>query len=375
MINIAAYHKFDLKLNYQNKQDTVASIKYERNFNNDYTLNSAILNWAEYFNNYANILPQNLFYFFYPPFSSVYKEKTIVIFSEPGLFTKSVDSLTLVINWQLYINENIFCPKTFKFNWSDIIFNKPIYRTEHNYIFELNGGGKIATYQIKSYTLEYSFLENLLFSDTKFTSSSTINIKNMVYFYENLNLISLLNYKLIYNALLMAEQEAEQEYIEHKIFVLFSIYKNFFKKDYRLNDKYGFEKGDEIIRETARIILEVVRNEAGNDSFVGHIGGDDFVFITDNYQMDNICKKILKLFDKIGPSFYNEADRKAGYIIGKDRQGNETKAGLLSISIGIVSNEGQNITHVAQISEIGAELKKYAKTFDKSNFVRNKRKA
>ncbi|MEW5894474.1 MAG: response regulator [Candidatus Omnitrophota bacterium] len=140
------------------------------------------------------------------------------------------------------------------------------------------------------------------------------------------------------------------------------------------NDTYGFEKGDDVIRETARLILELVREKSGEDSFVGHIGGDDFVFVTDNYVMDDVCRELISRFDEKSLTFYNENDRQKGYIIGKDRQGNEIKTGLLSISIGIVSNENQDINHVAQIAEIGAELKKYAKTFQKSNFVRDKRK-
>jgi hypothetical protein len=73
--------------------------------------------------------------------------------------------------------------------------------------------------------------------------------------------------------------------------------------------------------------------------------------------------------------FYSQEDREAKFIIGKDRLGNETRAGLLSISIGIVSNAHTEISHIAQVSEIGADLKKYAKTFDRSVFVRDKRKA
>ena len=140
------------------------------------------------------------------------------------------------------------------------------------------------------------------------------------------------------------------------------------------NDNYGFEKGDEVIRETARILLEVVREKAGDNAFVGHIGGDDFVFISDNHLMDAICKEFIKRFNKASPLFYSEKDREAGFITGQDRQGNETQTGLISVSIGIVSNENQDIAHVAQIAEIGTELKKYAKTFEKSNFVRDKRK-
>lgn len=140
------------------------------------------------------------------------------------------------------------------------------------------------------------------------------------------------------------------------------------------NDKYGFEKGDVVIRETARLLLEVMRSKINKEVFVGHIGGDDFVFITDDYIMDDVCIEVIRRFDALSPLFYNETDRKLNYIVGEDRQGNTTKAGLISISIGIVSNANQNITHVAQIAEIGAELKKYAKTFNKSNYVRDKRK-
>ena len=140
------------------------------------------------------------------------------------------------------------------------------------------------------------------------------------------------------------------------------------------NDQYGFEKGDEIIRMSARILIKHVQEKGGQEAFLGHIGGDDFVFIAEDSLINSICQGIIEEFDQTAPEFYNDGDRKRGYLIGKDRQGNEIKAGLLSISIGIVGSAAHHITHVAQISEIGAELKKFAKSMDKSNYVRNQRK-
>ncbi len=140
------------------------------------------------------------------------------------------------------------------------------------------------------------------------------------------------------------------------------------------NDKYGFEKGDEVIRTTARVIVEATQKITNDKGFVGHIGGDDFVFICEDKFADLVSQSIIDAFDAAAPGFYNDEDRAAGFILGKDRQGNETKAGLVSISIGIVSNRDSNITHVAQIGEFGAELKKFAKNVSKSNFVRNQRK-
>ncbi len=46
------------------------------------------------------------------------------------------------------------------------------------------------------------------------------------------------------------------------------------------NDRYGYARGNEVIRATANIVTEVVNGHAVGEVFVGHIGGDDFVVIT-----------------------------------------------------------------------------------------------
>jgi len=140
------------------------------------------------------------------------------------------------------------------------------------------------------------------------------------------------------------------------------------------NDKYGFEQGDKIICGLARVLVDITQKLCGPKAFVGHIGGDDFVFICQDSIADVVSQKVIDAFDKLSPTFYNDVDRKAGFILGVDRNNNPIKAALVSVSIGIVSNANQQITHVAQIGEIGAELKKYAKSAGKSNFKRDQRK-
>jgi len=140
------------------------------------------------------------------------------------------------------------------------------------------------------------------------------------------------------------------------------------------NDAYGFEHGDDVIRETARIIMRATQECGNPQDFIGHIGGDDFVIVTTPDKTDAICQRIIEDFDKTAPNFYNETDRKNGYIISKDRQGKEQRFNFLTVSIGVVSNENKKIEHVAQIGEIGAELKAYAKNVEKSNYVKDKRK-
>ncbi len=139
------------------------------------------------------------------------------------------------------------------------------------------------------------------------------------------------------------------------------------------NDTYGFEHGDDVIKETARILIRVTQDIGNPEDFIGHIGGDDFVIVTTVDKADALCKKIINEFEKASPSFYNETDRKKGYIVAHDRKGKQVKVPLLSISIGVVTNESRKIDHVAQIGEIGAELKAYAKQFERSNYVKDKR--
>ena len=139
------------------------------------------------------------------------------------------------------------------------------------------------------------------------------------------------------------------------------------------NDKYGFEHGDEVIKECARILIRTVAELGNVDDFIGHIGGDDFVIITSIDKSDAICEKIIADFEKISPTFYNETDRKTGFIVAKDRQGIERKIPLLSMSIGVVSNEKRKISHVAEIGEVGAELKRQAKSVERSNYIKDQR--
>jgi len=140
------------------------------------------------------------------------------------------------------------------------------------------------------------------------------------------------------------------------------------------NDTYGFERGDNVIRETARIIIRSTQSAGNSDDFIGHIGGDDFVIVTTVDKSEEVSKKVIDEFEKTSPLFYTEEDRARKYIIAHDRQGHIQNVPLLSISIGIVSNEWRKIEHVAQIGEIGAELKSYAKSLERSNYVKDKRK-
>jgi GGDEF domain-containing protein/CHASE3 domain sensor protein len=141
------------------------------------------------------------------------------------------------------------------------------------------------------------------------------------------------------------------------------------------NDRYGYARGSELLKETARLIEDSVKTRGAADDFIGHIGGDDFVVITVPDRMRVIGEDIIARFDRRIPDFYEERDRKNGYIMGRSRQGIEMKFPIMTISIAIVTNERRALTTPLQTSEIAAELKDYAKSIPKSVFVIDKRRS
>lgn len=139
------------------------------------------------------------------------------------------------------------------------------------------------------------------------------------------------------------------------------------------NDRYGFSRGDEVIKMTGRIILGVVKSKQPQNSFVGHIGGDDFVFIIDPALMEEAAADIIKAFDSLIPGMYDPADLKQGYIKSFDRRGKVSKFPVMSISIGMIETRNRAFTHYGEITEIAVEMKKHTKQCQGSSFRSDRR--
>lgn len=141
------------------------------------------------------------------------------------------------------------------------------------------------------------------------------------------------------------------------------------------NDRYSYYDGDRVIYILSRILHDVVKGMLGPEGFVGHIGGDDFIFVVPFAAVNAVCTEILAVFDALVPLQYTEADRRAGYFFGKDRRGQLHRVPLMTLSIGIVTNHNRSFTHPAQVSELATEMKSYAKSLPGSVFVVDRRHA
>jgi len=139
------------------------------------------------------------------------------------------------------------------------------------------------------------------------------------------------------------------------------------------NDYYGYYYGDRMIYLTSRIIRDAVFDIC-HEGFVGHIGGDDFVFIIPPDRLEAVCRNIIKVFDALIPYRYADEDRERGTIQTKNRRGEMEVFPLMAISIAVLINRRNTFTHAGQMSHMLADLKKYAKSRSGSNFVVERRK-
>jgi GGDEF domain-containing protein len=140
------------------------------------------------------------------------------------------------------------------------------------------------------------------------------------------------------------------------------------------NDVYGYVKGDRIIMQTAYILYTIIRKFGNKDDFIGHIGGDDFVFITSLDKSVALCQNFICMFDNIVPFHYTAADRGRGFIVARDRNKKIRKVSLVSVSVALINkNNPKEFKSIIEINEKVTEIKHYLKEISGSKFMADRR--
>ncbi|MCW5806515.1 MAG: response regulator [Deltaproteobacteria bacterium] len=135
------------------------------------------------------------------------------------------------------------------------------------------------------------------------------------------------------------------------------------------NDYYGYAKANAVIRQTGDVIRNVVTRHGGPGDFIGHIAGDDFVFVTSANRVDEVCRSICERFDHLIRLYYDATDREAGFIECKDRFGVLRRFPVMSVSIAAISVARAKT--YAGLAELAAVGKRAAKAIPGSTYVRD----
>lgn len=124
------------------------------------------------------------------------------------------------------------------------------------------------------------------------------------------------------------------------------------------NDRYGYWRGDEVIRKVAEVLKTQV--SAVRD-FVGHVGGDDFIVLFQSEDWARRCREIMRVFASQALAFYDEAERSAGGLQARDRHGIERMFPFIGLSIGAVCVAGDRLARAAHRVEDVANAAAIAK--------------
>jgi diguanylate cyclase (GGDEF)-like protein len=170
------------------------------------------------------------------------------------------------------------------------------------------------------------------------------------------------------NTIVMTIQEAIKERAD--VALIYTDLDNF--KSY--NDVYGFSAGDDVLLYNANTLQDVLRQVCGEEGFLGHIGGDDFVMMFPAGCLNEVGEKVVAAFDEGVPEFYNEVDRERGYIMAEDRTGELRKHPLVSISLAGILLRQHDFGRYVEVAAVCAELKKEAKSRLGSNLFIDRRK-
>jgi len=135
---------------------------------------------------------------------------------------------------------------------------------------------------------------------------------------------------------------------------------NHFKQ---FNDLYGYASGDAVIKLLADVISDSC--DPAN-SFVGHIGGDDFMVIFDGTDAWHTCQLIIKEFERRSQSFFTPEHIAAGGYWAPNREGQEQFVPLLTLSIGLVNPDLAFCENSHQVSALATDAKKEAKRYRQS---------
>lgn len=127
------------------------------------------------------------------------------------------------------------------------------------------------------------------------------------------------------------------------------------------NDRYGFVRGDQVITLLGDVLGEALQEHADGAGFLGHIGGDDFIAMCRPEQVPQVCERVIELFDGRIAAQYDPDDAARGHIEIEDRQGDKRQYKIMTVAMGVATNERRAYEDHRELVQVATEMKNYVK--------------
>jgi len=132
----------------------------------------------------------------------------------------------------------------------------------------------------------------------------------------------------------------------------------------QFGEAYGFVASEEVLRFTAMILIQTVDRLGTLDDFIGHVGSDEFIVVTEKERAPRLAQKVKERFDANVGTHYNWQAREQGYLVVEDEDGHEVKADLMTLTAGVVTADDGPFADIREITEAAAEARRQAARAD-----------
>jgi GGDEF domain-containing protein len=140
------------------------------------------------------------------------------------------------------------------------------------------------------------------------------------------------------------------------------------------SDHYGYAKGSELLRVTGDLMLATVKAAGDPGSFVGHVGGDDFVMVLSTDKAAEVCEAVINGFDAEVCKHFSPEDLARGGIEGSDRYGVHRFFPITTISIAVIICGDEEFDSAVDIARASAQVKDIVKETPGSSYLISRHK-
>ncbi len=129
----------------------------------------------------------------------------------------------------------------------------------------------------------------------------------------------------------------------------------------RFNEKFGYEKGDELVQLVARQAVELVGESDASVQFVGHLGGDEFIVLVSPLAALRVAEGLIRGFDRAARALVPPQERERGSYEVVNRRGKRETVPLPALTVALIDHVRERQLHPRQLADVAAELRAYGK--------------
>jgi PleD family two-component response regulator len=125
-------------------------------------------------------------------------------------------------------------------------------------------------------------------------------------------------------------------------------------------DTFGFTAADMVIRDMGQAIRGAVEEVGSPHDFVGHIGGDDFVVVTEKDGRE-VARECAVRFVDVAVRAVGRETVERGHFMGIDRNGHAREFPIARLSAAVLQVDPDRWISMSHIGSLAAEVKRRAK--------------